>query len=68
MINSVFKTGKNYYPHVILEEYKYVATEKKMFEYITSIIEIFSDSDTRDSDEKNANKKKSDEENLEEEN
>ena len=38
MINSVFRTGKNYYPQIFLEECKCVAEEKemqKMTEYIT---------------------------------
>ena len=29
LINSVFRTGKNYYPRVFLEECKYVVKEKK---------------------------------------
>ena len=38
MINSVFRTGKNYYPQIFLEECKCVAEEKEMqktTEYIT---------------------------------
>ena len=30
-INSIFKTGNNYYPQVLLEECKYVVKEKKDF-------------------------------------
>ena len=30
LIDSVFRTGKNYYPQVQVEECKYVAKEKKM--------------------------------------
>ena len=30
LINSVYRTGKNYYPQVFLEECKYVVKEKKM--------------------------------------
>ena len=30
LINSVFRTGKNYYPQVFLEECKYVVKEKKV--------------------------------------
>ena len=53
-IDSVFRTGKNYYPQVIVEECKYVAKEKKMPEYITDDIEISSDkSDREDSNEEN---------------
>ena len=29
LIDSVFRTGKNYYPQVFLEEYKYVVKEKR---------------------------------------
>ena len=45
LINSVFKTGKNYYPQVYLEECKYVVKEKKILKYIIGNIEISSDSD-----------------------
>ena len=38
LIDSVYRTGKNYYPQVLLEECKYVAKEKKMPEYITDYI------------------------------
>ena len=31
MIDSIFRTGKNYYPQVFLEERKYVVKEKKRF-------------------------------------
>ena len=61
MIDSVYKTGKNYYPQAILEECKYVVKEKKMPEYITDNIEIFSD----DSDEENSDKENSYETNEE---
>ena len=63
MINSLFKTGKNYYPQVVLEECKYVVKEKKISEYITDEIEISSDSDRDDSDEEISNEENSDEEN-----
>ena len=29
LIDSVYRTGKNYYPRVLLEECKYVAKEKR---------------------------------------
>ena len=61
MIDSVYKTGKNYYPQAILEECKYVVKEKKMPEYNTDDIEIFSD----DSDEENSDKENSYETNEE---
>ena len=55
-INSVFRTGKNYYPQVFVEEWKYIVKEKKMSEYITDDIEISVDgSDRKDSDEQNCN-------------
>ena len=64
MISSVFRTGKNNYPQVFLEECKYIIKEKKMSEYITGDIEISSDdSDREDYDEENF-----DDENFEEEN
>ena len=56
MINSVFRTGKSYYPQVLLEECKYVLKEKKMPDCVTDDIEIsFDDSDREDSDEENSN-------------
>ena len=60
MINSVFKKGKNYYPQVFVEEYKYVVREKWMPGHITDDIEISSDSDREDSDEEDSNKENSD--------
>ena len=53
MIDSVFKTGNNYYPQGFLKEYKYVVKEKKISKYITDNIEISFDSDEENSDEKN---------------
>ena len=67
MIDSVFRIGKNYYPEVFLEEFKYLVKEKKMLEYITFImthllrhayydIDIScDDSNEKDSDEENSN-------------
>ena len=40
LIDSVYRTGKNYYPQVFLEECKYGLKEKKMPEYITVDIEF----------------------------
>ena len=40
LIDSVFRTRKNYYPQVFLEECKFVVIEKKIFEYVTDNIEI----------------------------
>ena len=63
LINSVFRTGKNLYPQVFLEECKYVVKGKKMPQYITGNIEMSSDSDRENFDEEN-----SDEQNFNEEN
>ena len=59
LINSLCKTGKNYYPQVFLEKRKYVIKNKKIPKYIVENIEISSDSDGENSDEEN-----SDEENF----
>ena len=50
MLDSIFKTAKNYYLQVFLEECKYVVKEKKIHNYITDDIEISSDSDEGNSD------------------
>ena len=64
MIDSVFRTGKNYNPHVFLEDCKYIVNEKKMPEYITEDVEILSDdSNKEDSDGEISNEESSDEEN-----
>ena len=63
LIDSVFKTGKSYYPQVFLEECKYVVKEKKISKYIiheTEISEISSDSDRINSDEKSCDEENSD--------
>ena len=45
LIDSVFRTGKNYYLQVLLEECKYVVKKKKKIpKYIIDDIEISSDS------------------------
>ena len=49
MIDSVFRTGKNYYLQVFLEELKYVVKETKIPKYIIDDIEISSDSDRENS-------------------
>ena len=51
MIDSVYRTGKNYYLQVFVEERKY-AIKKKMPEYITDDI-LPDDSDRKNSDEEN---------------
>ena len=38
LIDSVFRTGKNYHPQVFFEECKYVVKEKKISKYITDNI------------------------------
>ena len=67
MIDSVFRTGKNYYPQVFLEECKYVVKEKKIPKYIIDNIEISSDSHGGNSDKENSDKKTFDEETTDEE-
>ena len=61
-IESIFRTGKNYYPHVLLGQCKYVIKEKKrIHNYITDNLEISSNSDEEIFD-KIQMKKNSDEE------
>ena len=45
LLDSIFRTGKNYYPKVFLEECKYFIKEKTIHKYIIDDIEISSDSD-----------------------
>ena len=40
LIDTVFKTGKNYYPEVFLGECKYVVKEKEKPKYIADHMEI----------------------------
>ena len=47
-VNSVFRTGKNYYPQVILEECKYVVKEKRIPKYITEGTEISFDESVKE--------------------
>ena len=69
LIDSVFRTAKNYHPQVLLEECKYIVKEKKMREYITDCVEIYTDDSDRDnSDEENFNEENSDKEKFDEEN
>ena len=53
-IDSIFRTGKNYYPQVFLDELKNVIKEEKIHYYITGDAEISSDSDEENSDESNS--------------
>ena len=54
LIDSVFRTDKNYYPQVFLEECKYVVKEKRIPKYIIDDTKISSDSDTENSDEESS--------------
>ena len=38
LIDYVFRTGKNHYSQVFLEECKYVVIEKKIPEYVIDVI------------------------------
>ena len=64
--DSIFKTSKNYYPRVFLEECQYVIKGKKIHNYITDYAEISSDegnSDEEDSSRKEYSGKDFDEKN-----
>ena len=63
MLDSFFRTGKNYYSQLFIEERKYVVEEKKISKYIIDDTEIFSDSDRENSDEENFDRESSDKEN-----
>ena len=65
LIDSVFRTGKNFYPQVFLQECKCVVKGKKIPKYIIDNIEIFSDSEEGNSDEDNSDEENCDEEILE---
>ena len=60
LIDSVFRTGKNYYLQVFLEECKYVVKEKKIPKYIIDDIELSSVSDKKNSDRENSDEENSD--------
>ena len=66
LIDPVFRTGKNYYPEVFLEECKYVIKEKKMAEYITEDIKIYCDSNWEDPDKRSSSEENSDKEKFDE--
>ena len=68
LIDSVFRTGKNYYPQASLEECKNVVKEQKISKDIIDDIYIFSDSDEEISDEENTDAENSDEKKSDEEN
>ena len=62
LLDSVFRTDKNYYSQVSLEEYKYVVKEKKIPKYITDDTEMSSDSDRENFDEESSGRENSDRE------
>ena len=62
MLNSVFRTGKNYYQ--LFLESKYVVKEQKIPKNIIDDKEISSDSDKKNCDRENSDEKNFDEENL----
>ena len=66
LMDSAFRTSKNYYPQAFLNECKYVVNEKKISKYITDDIEISSDSDRANSDEGNSDEENSDKETSDE--
>ena len=47
LIDFVFRTGKNYYPQVFLEERKDVVKKKKMPKYIPDDVEISDEEDSK---------------------
>ena len=47
LLDSVFRSGKNYYSQTFIEKSKYVVKEKKISKYIVDDIEISSDSDKK---------------------
>ena len=65
-LDSIFRTGKNYYPQVSLEECKYVIKEKKIHKYIIDDVKLSSDSDKETLLKKIQMEKNSDEENSSE--
>ena len=59
LVDSVFRTAKNYYPQELLEEF--VVKEKNMWKYITDDTEISDDSPREDFDKEISNEANSDE-------
>ena len=49
LIDSVLRTGENYYPQVYLEEFETTIKEKKIPNHIIHNVEIYSDSDSENS-------------------
>ena len=68
LIDSVFRTGKNYYPQLSVEEYKYVVKGEKISLSIFLMTYITSDSDREDSYGQNSFQENTDEENCDAEN
>ena len=59
LIDSVYRSGKHYYPQLLLEEGKSVVKVKNISKHTTDGIEIF----YNDSDEENSDKENSEAEN-----
>ena len=68
LINSVFRTGQNYYSQVFLEECKFVVKEKMIPKYIVDDTEISSNSDKGNFEVESSYKESSSKENSDEEN
>ena len=54
LIDSIFRTGKNYYPQVLLKEPKYIAKENKATRHITVDLDIsydYSDEENVDAED-----------------
>ena len=63
MIDFVFRTNKNCYPHRFLEECNYIEKDKNISKYVTNDMEISSnESDKEDFDEETSKRQKSNEE------
>ena len=79
LVDSVFRTGKHYYPQVLLEECKYVVKEKRSLSILLKIskfpliligkilmikVQMKKNSDEENSDEENSGKENFDEESF----
>ena len=54
LINSVYRSGKHYYPQVLLEEGKDVVKVKKISKHTTDGLEIFYDEENSDKENSKA--------------
>ena len=66
LVDSVFRTGKNYYPQV--KSVSMLPKKKKIPKYVIDDIEISSDSAEENSDEENPDKQNNEKKNSDEEN